>query len=358
MRVRFVAALVCVLGLFPGLAFGNGASIPVEVAEVEKDSGLDPVKAAGTLELRLEIPMSFKVSGVVDGIYVDEGDTVTKGQVLAQLIDTEVDSREQSAAARAAQADSALQRARVLAERGVISQAALESAESEARQARAALDAAKFDSRFGRITAPADGVVLVRRADPGELVNAGVSVLTIGNTDEGFILKVPLSDRDVVRLAPGDDAWVSFATGGPPIRATVTRLAAKAHEATGAFNAELALDVSEQQAKILRSGMIGSATIVPRNQPSDEARVVIPADAIVEANGKQATVYLIDTDNKARFRQVRVAEIRPDRVVVDAGLAIGEKVVVSGAAFLREGRDVSIVPNRADVTTPETVTAE
>ena len=350
---RGLAALGLALGLTSG-AMAQETATPVEVAPVMADPGDDVVIAAGTLAQKLEVPLSFKISGVIDGIYVDEGDIVDKGQLLSQLIDTEIGARESEAAATLAQAQSDYQRAKVLADRGVLSKSALEQAETAMKRAKANLDAVKFDTRFSRIVAPAEGVVLSRRAEPGELVNAGVSVLTIGDASKGFILNVPLSDRDVVRLAPGDDAEITLsATPSLSLSATVVRLAAKADPRTGSFNAELLLDVEAGAANLLRSGMIGTAVITPRQTEKPEsARVVIPADAILEASGPTGTVFVVDETNKASLRQIEVSQIRVGHIVVSKGLGEGEQVVVSGAPYLKNGMPVRIVSRRGDVLAP------
>lgn len=321
----------------------------VEVATVVPVDRAEPIIASGTLELKREVPLSFKIGGILDQFAADEGDAVKAGDVLAQLVDVEIDARERDAEASLAQAERELARAKALFEDGVVSTKRVEDAETGVARARAALDAVSFDRRFSRILAPADGIVLRRSGETNQLIAPGATVFVIGDLASGFILSVAVSDRDIVRLGIDDPAEVSLAaTGDEPIAGWVQRLSAKADAATGHFDVEVRLEADAATLQRLRSGMIGRATLRPRLAAPDAKLLAVPAEAIVEGNGAAADLMVVGADDIASLRSVAVAGLSERSLIVAAGLSAGERVITSGAAYVKDGERVRIIERLAE----------
>ena len=313
--------------------------VPVRVAVAAPAAHAGEIRATGTLLFKREITLGFKVAGIVKSFNVDSGDAVKMGDVLARLDLTEVGARNRDSAATLENAEAALKRQQELFAKGFASQAAVDNAKMAVDRARASQDATAFDAAKAELRAPADGVVLSRLAEPNEVVTPGKPILLFGDASGGLVLVTPVSDSQITRIRGGDSAVIKFA-GLPPIKAIVARLAAKADQRTGAFDVELKLtEVSSG----LRSGLVGEARILPSIRDQISQYLAIPAIALLEGRGDQAAVFVVDKANKAQRRSVRIGGFLDDLVLIADGLQPGERVVTSGAPYLRNGQPVTIV---------------
>ncbi len=315
---------------------------PVQVTPAETVTLHGSVRSVGVLEPRDEMRLSFKVGGVVDAVSVDVGDRVRRGQLLATIKRTEVDAVVNQASEAAEKARRDLERGRRLKADEVATEEQVQDLATAYSVARSNLDAARFNARYARIEAPQDAVVLQRLADPSELVQPGQAVLLLGGTSGGWLIRTSLADRDAVRVNAGDLATISFdAFPGRDFTGRVTRIGSSADPQTGTFDVEIAL--LPDGARFAR-GLVAKVSLAVQDAAQAEPQTVVPLTAIVEANGKEAIVYVLDPQQGvARRRQVTVGSITGDRVVIASGLQAGELVVIDGAAWLTDGKPVHVV---------------
>jgi RND family efflux transporter MFP subunit len=316
---------------------------PVRTAPVESGTAAGGVRAVGVLAPRNELRLSFKAGGVIERMDVDVGDHVREGQVLAILKSAEVDAAVAQAAESVEKARRDLERARQLRADEVATQEQVENLTTAYNVARSNLEAARFNARFSRIVAPADGVVQQRLARADELVQGGQPVLVLGATGGGWVVRAALADRDAVRVNIGDEATVQFdAFAGREFAGRIGRVGASADPYTGTFEVEIDLD--PDGARFAR-GLVAKVDLaIPGEEGEVETRTVVPVTALVEANGPAGVVYVLDAgESVARRRQVKVGPIVGERVTVFAGLMPGEHVVTDGAAWLTDGRAVRVV---------------
>lgn len=316
---------------------------PVRVAEARPAPEANLVRAAGTLLFKRETPLSFKIGGVIESFAVDDGDAVTAGQLLATLKPAEIAAQEQEAEAAYDLAAAELRRAVELERQGFASAARVDNARASARRAEAALKTVRFNRSFAELRAPGGGLVLQRRAEAGQIVQAGATVMLVGDAAAGFILRLPLPDSAIARIAMGDAATVRLPALGADVPGKVTRMAGKAAQGTGAFDVEITLAGLPEGA---RSGMIGEAVVTP-SRPLLTAAVAIPAAAILEGNGAQASVFVVDGASAVRRVAVRVGALAGGDAYITEGLATGARVITAGAPYLRDGQTVAIVADTA-----------
>ncbi len=325
--------------------------IPVRVAPVEIAPASVPVVATGTLGPKEDVNLSFKIGGVVARVLVDEGAAVTAGQPLASLDFGEIDPAVTRARAAAEKAARDLERAQRLYADSVATLEQVQNAESANEAAQAELRSAEFNRRHAEIVAPSSGVILRRLAEPGELVESGRTILVFGSRARGQVVRAWLADRDVVRVRRGDRATVRFdAIPGLAFEGRVAEIAAAADPMTGTYRVEIALDAKDLArggargagGPILASGLVGAVEI----RPSTNGEVsLVPAEALLEADGTQGIVYTVDAaKRRARRLPVTVAYIAGDRIAIAAGLDGVRSVVTDGAAYLDDGHAVEIRP--------------
>lgn len=298
------------------------------------------VRAVGLLAPKDQAKLAFKVAGYIDTLQVEEGQQVRAGQLLAALKRTEIDAGLEQARQNAAKAQRDLARAKALYADGVTTLEQFQDLGTAADIATAALRAAEFNSQHGEIRAPGDGVVLQKLAEVNELVQAGQPVVSVGRAGRGWVVRVGLADRDVVRMRPGDGARIEFdAWPGQVFNGEVGNIASAADPATGTFTVEIPVEPGEAR---FVQGLVAKVQLVPRGAPSVP---VVPAQALIEANGEEAGVFVLDggpARGVVHRATIRIGRMSGGEVEVRGGLEPGARVVVDGAAFLENGETVRV----------------
>jgi len=315
--------------------------VPVRTASATAGPAAAPINSNGIVATRDEMRLSFKTGGIVRRILVEEGQTVRKGQLLAELDLTEVDAGAEQARQAADKAQRDLERGERLHADQVISLEMLQNLRTQAAVLRAARDAAVFNLQYSKIIAPRDGVVLRKLIEERELVPPGQPVLIQSGIERGYIVRLALADRDLLRVALDDranivlDAYPEQVFGGK-----VRQISAAADPRNGLFPVEVHFDPTPDQA--LASGLIAKVTITPANAGASTL-TYIPIAALVEGEGGIARVFVVEGD-VARKREVRVAFITGTEVALRDGLAVGTQLVTEGALYLVDGTRIRNVP--------------
>ncbi|HEX2208319.1 MAG TPA: efflux RND transporter periplasmic adaptor subunit [Longimicrobium sp.] len=315
-------------------------AVPVRTAPVTREWVTRPVEATGTLHSKDELQLSFKIGGVVAQVLVAEGQRVRRGQPLATLDLREIDAQVAAARSGVDKAERDLARAEALYADSVATLAQVQDARTGADVARSGLQAAAFNRRYATIVAPADGVVLRRMAEGGELVGPGQTVVVLGSSERGQVLRVGVADRDAVRLKPGDAATVRFdAFPGEAFAGSVREIAPSADPMTGTYQVEVSVSGGGRP---LANGLVGRVELRPA---AGTEMALVPIQAILEADGSEATVYTLSADGRTAKRlRITVGFIAGERVAVSGGLNGVRSVVTDGAAYLGDGAAVKVVP--------------
>jgi RND family efflux transporter MFP subunit len=319
------------------------AARAVRVATVTSGPAEAPIVGSGLLATRDEVRLAFKTGGVVRSIAVRAGDTVRKGQVLAEIETTEIGAGAAQARAAHDKALRDLERGRQLFNDDVITREQLDDLGTAEAVARAQLDAAQYNLGHAQIVAASDGVVLRRLVEPRETVAAGQPVLELGQSGSGHVLKLGLPDRDAVRVQLGDAAQIEFdAYPRRTFAARVIEISRAADPRSGTFPVELELVRTDTDgaALTLPSGLVGRARIVARG--SGATRSYLPLAALVEGDQRATTIFTVD-GTVARQRKVAVAFVAGDQVALEQALPDGTRVVTDGAPYLSDGEAVRIV---------------
>ncbi len=343
LRTAPLAALAGLLLVLSGCGREPAAAepeiTPVRVEEVQAGPAVPPVETTGIIAARDELRLSFKVGGLVQQVSVREGDSVKRGQVLARLDPTEIAAQVEQARQLSAKAARDLARGEALHADQVIPLEQLQNLRTQADVARAQFQAARFNEASATITAPGDGVVLRRLVEERENAAPGQVVLVMGRHDGGYVVRLAVADRHVVRIRRGDavtlllDAWPE-----ERFTATVTQVASAADPATGLFSIEAQLAPTQRP---LVSGLVGRASIVPGD--AGATLPYAPVGAVLEGDGDTAAVFIAD-GAVARRRAVKVAFITGQGVAIREGLAVGERIITAGAPYVDDGDPINVMP--------------
>ena len=316
--------------------------VPVRTALVSSAGSDQRLAVSGTVRLKRETALAFNTAGRIAAISVREGDPVARGQVLARLDPTGIDASQASAQAEAVRADADFRRLQTLLAKGWVTAQRVDTARAAAAVARARVAQTGFDQQLSVLRAPSAGTVLRRPAEPGQIAAPGGTVLIIGETGSGHVLRVPLADADLARVRMGQLAAVTVPAAGPePMAAQVSEIGARGDDGSGTFRVELALPPRAG----LRSGMIGKALLRFGGMGSVTGAVRVPAMAVFSARADEGFVYVLDAARtRVALRLVALGNVDDEAITVTAGLRPGETVVISGPDRLRDGSRVTVKP--------------
>lgn len=360
------------------------AARPVSVDRVTRQDLGRTLELAAEFRPYQEIDLHAKVAGYLKAIYVDVGDRVTKGQLIAELEAPEMTQE-------AAQTDAALKRAQVEVERA---RADLQRSEAQERMRRIASDRLAavvkirsnlvaqqdVDEAFGRlqdaqaqsaaakasvasaeeqvqvamaarernatlltylrITAPFSGTITARFADPGAMIQAGTAshvqarpVVQLSQVDHlRLILPVPESVVPRIRL----DAPVEVRVDALKrvFQGRISRFTSKLDSGTRTMETEV--DLTNQDLAI-KAGMFGSAAVALERR---QDVLTIPVQALASRTAP-VKLLVVGPDQRLQERQIDIGIETPDRVEVVDGLQEGELVVVGARGDLRPGLTVA-----------------
>ncbi len=336
----------------------------VETADVKPVQYREVVFASGKLSLEEEAKLSFKTGGIIKRIYVSEGQAVRQGQVLAELAHEEIGAQtqqarlgEQQAAINVDNAKLALrlaerdfQNAKGLYQDSVATLEQLQNAEVQLDNARNQLEAAKkglamqgeqvevasFNLRYSKITAPANGSILKKLAEANELVGPGTPVLLFGSKDKSKVIRVNLTDKDIIHAGIGNEAEIQFdAYPGHTFKGEVREVASMADPYTNTFEVEVEV---RPEGKTLLSGFIGSVSIFTSTTAS---LMEIPIGALIGAHEMQGEVFVAE-NGKAVKTTVSIFKAQGEKLLIERGLDSTDKVITSGVGYLEDEQPIMI----------------
>jgi len=352
-RTRWLGSSVLLTAL---AACGQGEPPPapaVPVLVVHPQPGTSaPPSWPGTIVAREEAALAFRVGGKLLRRDVDNGQRVRQGQRLAELDATDYALQAQAAQAQLAAAEAELartrdevQRYRALAAQQLISQSLLDAqltawqaAQSQRDAARAQLTVARNQADYAILRAPADGVIVSRLAEAGQVLAAGQPVYTLA-TDGAREAAIALPENQLGALAIGQsvavELWNQPAQRWP---GRVREIAAAADPLARTWAVRVQLDEAALDAVELGQ----SARVLARHA---DTALRIPLSAVqpgagAGAGAQQHSVWVVETDGTVRARPVSLGGYGTDSVPVLSGLTPQDWVVAAGGHLLHEGQPV------------------
>ena len=316
--------------------------VPVQLAKVEQTVRAEPIVASGLVASTDEARLSFKVGGVIQRIFVKEGQRVSKGQILATLDLTEINAQVSQAQFGVEKSERDFKRVQNMFKDTAATLEQMQNATTGFDVSKQNLQIAKFNRSYSQIVAPISGTVIKKLANEGELTGPGSPILFLssGNASD-WVVRVGITDKDWARLTLGDKATVNLdAYPNEPLIGTVSELAPIADPMNKLYEVEIKINPN---GKRLASGMFGKIELKPSQTRS---YAIVPIEAILEGSGKNAFVYVLDESRKkVKKIAVTTAYIEGDKMLITSGLEKISEVITSGGAFLTE-KSLVVVENK------------
>lgn len=303
----------------------------VAIAMATTGPAMRAVYATGSVEPLNWAKVGPAIRARLTEVLVEEGQRLTEGQPMARLDNREAAHRAEEARARATFAEEELARIRTLVTRDVASRAALDRAEAEARAVRAVADAAMRRLDDYVVRAPADGVVLRRDAEVGEVVDTPAALFWVGEPSP-LRITAEVDEEDIAQVREGQDVLLrADAFSGQILTATVAQITPKGDATRKAYRVRLALPDDTP----LMIGMTVEANIVLRRTDS---AILIPPAAL-----RDNRVFVVRAET-VEARSVAPGIQGARAVEILHGLAAGEAVVLDPPAGLVSGQAVRLRP--------------
>jgi membrane fusion protein (multidrug efflux system) len=310
-------------------------AIPVEVTTVVKGSVSAYFTATASLEAENEAKVVAKVGGVVERIFVEEGDKVKKDQVLAKLDDKKLTLDLAEAQARLKQLESEFKRNKELHKKNIISTEIYERIKSDFEMQKAKVAQARLMNDYTSIRAPISGVTAERLIKVGNMVPQNEPCFHITDFDPLLaVLHAP--EMEISKLKENQKAILEVdALPNETFNGEILRISPVVDPQTGTFKVTVAITAPTGK---LKPGMFSRVRIV-HDVHSDT--LLLPKDAVL-TEGNESVVFLVK-DNIVQRKTVEIGYVNTTHMEIKAGLALGDTVVQTGIGGLKDGSKVEIL---------------
>ena len=346
--------------------------VPVEVEDVSTGSIEQMIEVTGWIRANQVVDVTSKVPGRIESLQVaqdspataqeafaetsgdlvavEEGLAVKKGQQIA-VIDhdtylAQVDAAKADLQAREVElADAEREKERIikLFEGGSATQQSKDKAVTAAEVAAAGLNSAKANLQLAQINlrestiiSPIDGVVTAKHIDQGNLIREGDRIVTVADIKTVKAV-VAVAEQYGGQIIAGTPARIKVdAFGDRVFVAKVYSVYPALDEQTHTIQIEIRMNNDEL---LLKPGMFARVTLITERKDNV---VVIPRDVVLGGKIDEPYVYVME-DGTAHKRFVKIGIRQADRCEITEGLKPGEKLIVNGMHFVRDGSSVEVV---------------
>ncbi|XKY36375.1 efflux RND transporter periplasmic adaptor subunit [Enterovibrio sp. 27052020O] len=319
------------------------AEFPVTVAEMVSTDWVPTIQAIGFIEPNQGVTLTSEVSGVIETINFESGQTVKTGDVLLAL-DSKVEvANLKSTQARLPAAEAKYKRYQGLFRKGSISKEALDEAEANFRSLQADVESLNASIDRRTIDAPFDGIVGLRNVFLGQYLQPGNEIVRLEDTSI-MRLRFTVPQTDIAKIKLGQQIDISVdAYPDTPFTGKISAIEPAVNYQSGLIQVQADIPNNHGQ---LRSGMFARANII---LPTFENQIVVAQTAINFTLYGENVYVLREEDGEMRAYQqvVKVGERKGHIAQVLDGLKAGDKVVTSGQVRLSNGAKVNVVESDA-----------
>lgn len=314
-------------------------AVPVEVQPLKRAEMVAVYSGTAPIEAHEEAVVVAKVGGEVRQIYVEEGDAVQPGQLLARLDGDRLRLTLAQTDANLRKLERDYKRTLELADKGLVPKSTSENTKYDLDALRAAYDSAKLELNYTEIRAPIKGVISLRNIKVGNTIKPNDPTFTVTDLDP-LVAFVHVPEKEFRKIAPGQNAEVVVdALGAQRFVGNVSRISPTVDPQTGTFRARVEVPDPSRR---LKPGMFARVNIVYERR---QDALQLPRSAILDTDGGQS-VFVV-TGNKAEQRAIQTGLSNGGWIEVTAGLKGGEQIVTVGQAGLKTGTPVKIVGDGA-----------
>ena len=289
----------------------------------------------GIIEEREATAVSFTGMGVVKRVLVSEGQAIGRGQLIAEMDDTQARNLLSGAEAQMNQANDALQRYQMLHDNGSLPEVQWVEIQSKVAQAKSQLEVAKKNLADCRLTAPVSGIVGKKLVGAGETALPSQAVVTILDVSNVKV-KVAVPEGDISAIHPTTPSTISVEAVGTTVKGGKIEKGIEADALTHTY--DVRINVVNADRKLL-PGMVASVQFMQEGSQSIAGKS-LPVTAVQKAADGSLFVWMIANDSTAHRTKVSIGAVQGNHVAITDGLNIGQRIVTEGYQKLSEGTKV------------------
>jgi membrane fusion protein, multidrug efflux system len=335
-NTAFRCLLCLLLILVPVLSAAGGKSAPlVIVAAVHESDFVDRTEALGTLKANESVALTVNVTETVTAIHFDDGQRVSKGEVLVEMTSGEEQAQLEEARANLDEAKRQYNRVRQLESQGIEAQSLLDQRRREVDTAHARLAAIESRLADRLIKAPFSGVLGLRNTSVGALVDVGDTITTLDD-DSVMKLEFAVPSTYLSSLHPGLSIRArTRAYGERRFEGKVKVIDSRVDPVNRSV---LVRALIPNPQRILKPGMLMTVELLRNPRKT----LVIPESALMPSSGEMFVMRVEGAQMLAEKRRVEIGARRPGEVEVIGGLQAGDLVITHGLEKARMGEPVRI----------------
>ena len=281
--------------------------------------------------------VSFTGMGVVKRMLVNEGQAVSRGQLIAEMDDTQARNLLSGAEAQMTQANDALSRYKMLHDNGSLPEVQWVEIQSKVAQAKSQLEVAKKNLADCRLVAPVSGIVGKRLVGAGETAmpsQAVVSILDISTVK----VKVAIPEAEISGIGANTSSTIKVEAVNGSFTGGRIEKGVQADALTHTY--DIRIHVANGNRKLL-PGMVASVSLSPVPSPKGEGSShFVPVTAVQRKADGSLFVWMVDNDSTAHRATVHTGETMGNRIVITDGIAEGGRIVTEGYQKLSENTKV------------------
>ena len=350
-RIRFGAPVLACAIVLGGCQQGDSKPednkeeappVPVETTKPVRGDVFAAYSGTAPIEAFAEADVVAKVDGEIQTLSVEEGDIVSRGQVLARLDGDRLRLELSESEARLRKMQRDFQRNRDLREKGLLSEGDFEKLQYDLEAFEASYNLAKLELDYTQIRAPIDGVVSERYIKRGNTIRAGDKTFRVTSFDP-LVAYLHVPEREYRQITGGQPVSIHIdALADHNIAASVTRVSPVVDPATGTFKITIEIGNAD---RIIKPGMFGRMNIVHDHRAGV---LKVPRSAVVEEMGE--TSVFVANGETAERRSVEVGYGGDGMVEIRSGLGETDNVITVGQVGLKPGARISVINAPADGT--------
>lgn len=308
--------------------------IAVRITEITATQTADIRNYVGTVEESAAVSLSFPVMGTVEKVYVQEGQKVRKGELLAVLNKVTAENTYQGALAKLHQAQDAYDRLTIVHDKGSLSDIRFVEVQTGLQQAKSMAEVAKKNLDDCSLNAPRKGVIAARNIEEGETVSPLTSAFKLVSIDK-VLVKIPVPENEIGRISTGMKAEIVVAAlDNTRYKGKVEIKGVSANPLTHTYEAKIGIENPRSE---IMPGMVCKVTL---NDESSLSEIVIPGPSVqISTDGRQY-VWLAE-ENTAKQRFVTTGKLHANGIVISEGLSEGDRLIVEGFQKVSEGMKIS-----------------
>ena len=290
----------------------------------------------GMVEEQEATAVSFTGMGVVKRVLVNEGQAVAKGQLIAEMDDTQARNLLSGAEAQMTQANDALERFKMLHDAGSLPEVQWVEIQSKVAQAKSQLDVAKKNLADCRLVAPVSGIIGKKMIGAGETAlpsQAVVSILDISSVK----VKVAIPEAEIGDISGNTSSIIKVEAIGSSFEGGRIEKGVQADALTHTY--DIRINVANRERKLL-PGMVASVSFGSEKSEVKTEQLSMPVTAVQKKADGSLFVWTREKDSTAHRTTITTGETLGNRIVVTTGISEGERIVTEGYQKLSENTKV------------------